>query len=83
MARRYRIPGLIDLTFVSDPEEIRALAADPALDRRFLRRGPLVNRLIAGRIPALVPGRRRAGTGAGAACRCRPQGAAAVAAGEP
>ena len=50
MARRYRIPGLIDLTFVSDPEEIRSLAADPALDRRFERRGPLVNRLVAGRI---------------------------------
>jgi hypothetical protein len=50
VARRYRIPGLIDLTFVSDPEDIRALAADPALDRRFERRGPLVNRLVAGRI---------------------------------
>ena len=50
VARRYRIPGLIDLTFVSDPEEIRTLAADPALDRRFERRGPLVNRLVAGRI---------------------------------
>src|SRR5215218_11266792 len=66
VARRYRIPGLVDLTMVSEAEEIRALAASPALDRRFLRRGPLVNRLIAGRIrrwfqvdgrpiPALAP----------------------------
>lgn len=66
MARRYRIPGLIDLTMVSEVEEIRSLAASPALDRRFARRGPLVNRLIAGRIrrwfqvggqpiPALAP----------------------------
>lgn len=66
MARRYRIPGIIDLTFVDKVREVRALSDAPALDRRFERRGPLVNRLIAGRIrrwfrvdgaflPALAP----------------------------
>lgn len=66
MARRYRIPGIIDLTFVDEVGEVRALADAPALNRRFERRGPLVNRLIAGRIrrwfqvdaaplPALAP----------------------------
>jgi hypothetical protein len=66
VARRYRIPGIIDLTFVDETREVRALSDAPALDRRFERRGPLVNRLIAGRIrrwlrinakplPALAP----------------------------
>jgi hypothetical protein len=66
VARRIRIPGLADLTFVDHPNEIRALVEAPELDRRFEARGPLVNRLIAGRIrrwftvdnaplPALAP----------------------------
>jgi hypothetical protein len=50
MARRIRVPGLVDLVLVADASEIRALNGDPRLDRRFLPRGPLVNRLIAGRI---------------------------------
>jgi hypothetical protein len=33
--KRRRIPGLIDLFEVSDPGEIKALARDPHLDRRF------------------------------------------------
>jgi hypothetical protein len=33
--KRRRVPGLIDLFEVSDPDEIRALARDPRLDRRF------------------------------------------------
>jgi len=33
--KRRRIPGLIDLFEVSDPNEIKALARDPNLDRRF------------------------------------------------
>jgi len=49
MARRIRVPGLVDLV-LADPSEIRALNEEPRLDRRFLPRGPLVNRLIAGRI---------------------------------
>jgi hypothetical protein len=33
--KRRRVPGLIDLFEVSDPSEIKALARDPHLDRRF------------------------------------------------
>jgi hypothetical protein len=33
--KRQRVPGLVDLVEVSDPNEIRALACDPKLDRRF------------------------------------------------
>src|ERR1700722_17654557 len=33
--KRRRVPELIDLFEVSDPEEIKALARDPHLDRRF------------------------------------------------
>ena len=50
MAQRIRVPRLVDLVLVADPSEIRALNDEPRLDRRFLPRGPLVNRLIAGRI---------------------------------
>src|SRR5215469_14917777 len=50
MARHIRFPGLVDLLLVTDPSEIRALNEEPHVDRKFLPRGPLVNRLIAGRI---------------------------------
>jgi hypothetical protein len=33
--KRRKIPGLIDLFEVSDPSEIKALACDPRVDRRF------------------------------------------------
>ena len=33
--KRLRVPGLIDLFEVNDPAEIKALASDPRLDRRF------------------------------------------------
>jgi hypothetical protein len=33
--KRRRVPGLIDLFEVSDPDEIKAVARDPNLDRRF------------------------------------------------
>jgi hypothetical protein len=50
MARRIRVPGIVDVVLVSTPEEIRALDDQPAIDRDFIARGPLVNRLITGRI---------------------------------
>ena len=50
MARRIRVPGIVDVVLVSTPEEIRALDDQPAIDRNFIARGPLVNRLITGRI---------------------------------
>jgi hypothetical protein len=47
---RLRIPGLIDLLRVSDPELIADLAEDRRLDREYLSRGPLLNRIVTGRI---------------------------------
>jgi hypothetical protein len=45
-----RIPGLVDLVRTDDPDEILDFARDPRLDRDFARRGPLLNRLVLGRI---------------------------------
>ena len=50
MAKRIRVPGLVDVILVSEPAEIFALNDEPRLDRRFAARGPLANRFIAGRI---------------------------------
>ncbi len=47
---RLRIPALVDLLTVSDPGLIADLADDPRLDRNYGGRGPLVNRMITGRI---------------------------------
>ncbi|NIY98504.1 hypothetical protein HC022_20435 [Salipiger sp. HF18] len=41
-----RVPGLIDIVTVRDPAALRAMAADPRLDRPQTGRGPLLNRLI-------------------------------------
>jgi hypothetical protein len=50
MARRIRVPGLVDVVLVSDPAEIRAFNDHAKIDRNFIPRGPLINRLIVGRI---------------------------------
>jgi hypothetical protein len=50
MARHIRLPGIVDMVLVSDPAEIRALDDQPKIDRNFIPRGPLVNRLVIGRI---------------------------------
>ncbi len=50
MARHVRVPGLVDIVLVTEPAEIRALASEPRIDRRFTARGPLLNRFIARRI---------------------------------
>jgi len=50
MARHIRLPGIVDVALVSDSAEIRALNDERALDRNFVPRGPLINRLIVGRI---------------------------------
>lgn len=50
MARRIRILGLVDILRVNDAGEIRALNAEPRIDRNLVARGPLLNRLIVGRI---------------------------------
>jgi hypothetical protein len=50
MGRSIRIPGLVDIKTIDDMAEIRSLSRDPRLDRRLEARGPLVNRLLLGRI---------------------------------
>jgi hypothetical protein len=50
MAQHIRVPGLVDVVLVSDPAEIRTLDDEPQIDRNFIPRGPLINRLIVGRI---------------------------------
>jgi hypothetical protein len=50
MAQRIRLPFIVDVVLVSDPAEIRAVNEAQAIDRNFVRRGPLINRLIVGRI---------------------------------
>jgi len=47
---RLRIPALLDVLTVSDPEVIADLANDPRLDRNYGGRGPLFNRIVTGRI---------------------------------
>jgi len=46
MARSIRIPLLADLKMVGDKGEIRTLSVNPELDRRFEKRGPLINRML-------------------------------------
>jgi hypothetical protein len=50
MGRSLRIPGLVDLIRVDAGSDIRVLADDGRLDRRFERCGPLINRLLLGRV---------------------------------
>jgi hypothetical protein len=50
MATRIRVPWILDVVLVSEPSEIRALDNEPLIDRRFIPRGPLLNRLIVERI---------------------------------
>src|SRR5262249_61330865 len=50
MAQRIRVPFIVDVVLVSDPAEIRAVNEAQAIDRNFVPGGPLINRLIVGRI---------------------------------
>jgi len=47
---RLHIPALLDLLTVSDPDLIADLADDPRLDRNYGGRGPLINRIVSGRV---------------------------------
>jgi len=47
---RIRIPGIVDLVIVSDRATIASAAQSTLLDRKFEPVGPLVNRLLAGRV---------------------------------
>jgi hypothetical protein len=50
MSRHIRIPLLIDITLVDDARTIADDDEDPRLDRDYEKRGPLFNRLLAGRL---------------------------------
>jgi hypothetical protein len=50
MARHLRIPGLIDLFTADEAASIRSLDAHPRIDRVFDKEGPLVTRVLRGRI---------------------------------
>src|SRR5882757_2982551 len=50
MARSIRIPFLADLKMIRDMADVKALSANPDLDRRFEKRGPLINRLLLGSV---------------------------------
>lgn len=47
---RINVPGLIDVLRVDGAAAIEALAADSRIDRRYEKRGPLINRVVFGRI---------------------------------
>lgn len=47
---RIRVPGLIDVLRVDDATQIDSLAQDTRMDRQYVPRGPLVNRIILKRI---------------------------------
>jgi hypothetical protein len=47
---RIHIPALVDLLPISDPAQIAMLADDARLDRDYIAKGPLLNRIILGRI---------------------------------
>ncbi|HXQ16431.1 MAG TPA: hypothetical protein VN814_17575 [Caulobacteraceae bacterium] len=47
---RIHIPALVDLLPVSDPAQIAMLADDVRLDRDYVAKGPLLNRIILSRI---------------------------------
>jgi hypothetical protein len=48
MARRLRLFGLASLVVVDRQDEIDTLLGHPALERRFERAGPVINRLLVG-----------------------------------
>jgi hypothetical protein len=50
MARSIHIPGLVDIKKIDDKADIRTLALDTRLERRFESRGPLLNRFLMRRI---------------------------------
>ena len=47
---RLRIPGIVDLALVRERAVISELTANPALDREFVPKGPLINRLLLSRV---------------------------------
>ena len=53
MARHVRVPGLLDVFTADEAGSIRSLDAHPRIDRVFDSEGPLVSRLLRGRIRSI------------------------------
>lgn len=51
---RIAVPGLVDVITVSDAATIDAIARDLRFDRRYVRSGPLLNRVILGRVRSIL-----------------------------
>jgi hypothetical protein len=52
--KRLRIPGIANIYKVDEPEEIRALAEDPRVDRKFIGRTCPFNWLLLKRSLAVL-----------------------------
>jgi len=50
MTRRIRIPGVVDLIRIDEPDVIAEVSRDARLDRDFVEAGPFLNRYIARRV---------------------------------
>jgi hypothetical protein len=48
------IPFLLDLYTVSDPSEVRQFAIEKKLDRKFIPKGPLINRYLVRRVISIL-----------------------------
>ncbi|BAV45434.1 Uncharacterized protein MLTONO_0531 [Mesorhizobium loti] len=51
---RIAIPGLVDVLPVDDAAAIAAIASDRRFDRQYVRRGPMLNRIILGRVRSIL-----------------------------
>lgn len=60
MTRQIRIPLIIDVIRTDEPDVIRGLADNRALDRGFEPRGPLLNRVLSGRVRRALRTSRKA-----------------------
>jgi hypothetical protein len=54
MTRRIRIPGVVDLLRIDEPEVITQVSREQRLDRDFVEAGPFLNRYIARRVRQML-----------------------------
>jgi hypothetical protein len=54
MTRRIRIPGVVDLLRIDEPEVITQVSREQRLDRDFVEAGPFLNRYIARRVRQIL-----------------------------
>lgn len=51
---RIAIPGLVDILPIDDAATIAVIAADRRFDREYVRRGPMLNRIVLGRVRSIL-----------------------------